>query len=222
MATTPTTPPTSAELWALTKKEIAGIQLLWETVNGLYFKANGKGWQALQADTPTVTHVMQTALMESLLMRVSRLMDPATTGRGQGQMINLSLKRLVEADQNIGVNESAIRVIWDGSGLKAVRDKYLSHNDLNRSMTVDHTLNIPLGSADIEALGQLAEGLRTLRREVSLKLGGVAYVDQGLDAMVQRDIETLGKTLLGGDLFFKLLPEHEFLQRALESEEGLQ
>jgi hypothetical protein len=216
MATTPPTPPTAAELWIVIKKEITGIQLLWETVNGLYFQPMGKDWRALQADTPMLFHLTQTALMESLLMRVSRLMDPAATGK----MSNLSLKQLVTAEARIDADEVAIRAVWDGSGLKTVRDKYLSHNDLNRSLNSDHTLNIPLESADIEALRQLAEGLRTLRRNVNPKLGAGAYVDQGLDAQSQHDIGLLGKSLLGGRLFFDLLPEHSALQQALASAEA--
>ena len=215
MATTQTAPPTAAELWTVIKKEITGIRLLWEAVNGLYFQSQGAWLRALQTDTPLLVLLAQTALTESLLMRVSRLMDPAATGK----LTNLSLKQLVAADASINTDEKAIRAVWDGSGLVDVRNKYLSHNDLNRLMAADHTLNIPLEPLDIEALRQLAEGLRTLRRDVNLKLGGAAYLDQSLDALVQRDIEIFGKTLLGGDLFFKLLPDHEFLQQALELEE---
>ncbi len=217
MATTPatqTTLPTAAELWAVIKKEITGIQLLWETVNGLYFRPQGKDWQALQTDVPLLIRLTQTALMESLLMRVSRLMDPAT-GRGPGQMTNLSLKRLVKADPTLDKDEAAIRVTWNGAGLKTVRDKYLSHNDLTRSMGTDHTLNIPLEPTDIEALRQLAEALRTLRRNVNPKLGAGAYVDQALDSQVKREIEVLGERLLGGKRFFELLPDHPVLQSAL-------
>jgi hypothetical protein len=218
MATAPTASPTSAELWTVIKKEITGIHLLWETVNGLYFQPQGKEWKALQADAPLLIHLTQTALMESLLMRVSRLLDPAATGK----MTNLSLKQLVVADADLGADEAAIRAIWDDSGLVDVRNKYLSHNDLNRSITVDHILNIPLESEDIEALRQLAEGLRTLRRNVNPKLGGGAYVDQGLDVQSRHGVEVLGKSLLGGRLFFDLLPDHPALQQALESAEAQQ
>jgi hypothetical protein len=220
MTNTPATTPTAAELWAVIKKEITGIQLLWEGVSGLYFQRQGEAWRALQSDTPLLVHKTQTAMMESLLMRVSRLMDPTASGRGQGQMTNLSLKRLVEADASIDADESGIRGIWDSSGLKTVRDKYLSHNDLSRSMAVDHTLNVPLDSTDIEALRQLAEGMRTLRRNVNPKLGADAYVDQSLDLQVSRELEVLGKTLSGGTRFFELLPEHPVLQTALAAIEA--
>lgn len=211
MATTNATNPATIELWTVLKKEITGIQLLWETVNGLYFQPQGKEWQLLMADAPLLVHLMQTGLMESLLMRVSRMMDPATTGK----LTNLSLKQLVNADASIEADEKTLRAIWDSSGLVDVRNKYLSHNDLNRSITVDHTLNIPLVSADIESLRQLTEGLRTLRRNVNPKLCGGAYMDQRLDVHSRHDVEMLGKFLLGGRLFFDLLPDHPALQQAL-------
>ncbi len=216
MTTTPPTTHTSAELWTVIKKEITGIQVLWEAVNGLYFQPQGKEWQALATHAPLLVHLTQTAMMESLLMRVSRLMDPAATGK----LTNLSLKQLVAADASIEADEKVLRTVWESSGLVEVRNKYLSHNNLSRSMAVDHTLNIPLGSADIEALRQLAEGLRTLRRDVNLKLGGGAYGDQSLDLHVKREVGVLGKTLLGGKHFFALLPEHPVLQEALAAIEA--
>jgi hypothetical protein len=218
MATPPTTQPTAIDIWTAIKREITGIQLLWETVHNLYWQPAGKEWQAFASDAPLLVHLTQTAMVESLLMRVSRLMETAATGK----LTNLSLKQLVAADASVDAEEQAIRVMWDGSSLKTVRDKYLSHNDLSRSMAVDHTLNIPLESADIQALRQLAEGLRTLRRNINPKLGGGAYVDQGLDAQSRRDVDVLGKSLLGGRLFFELLPEHAALQRALAQVEAQQ
>ena len=211
MTTTLTTQPTAIEIWTVLKKEITGIQLLWETVNNLYFQSTGKEWRALGADAPLLVHMTQTAMMESLLMRVSRLLDPAATGK----QTNLSLKQLVAAAPGTDADEKAIRAIWDGSGLADVRNKYLSHNDLNRSMTVEHTLNIPLEPKDIEALRQLADGLRVLRRDVNFKLGLGACVDQGLDVESRGCVDLLGKSLLGGRLFFELLPDHPALQQAL-------
>jgi hypothetical protein len=219
MATTDTTSPTAIELWIVIKKEITGIQLLWGTMNGLYFQPQGKEWRALVDDgAPLLVHLTQTALMESLLMRVSRMMDPAATGK----LTNLSLKQLVAADTSIGADEQTLRAIWDGSGLVDVRNKYLSHNDLNRSLSADHTLNIPLVSVDIEALRLLAEGLRTLRRNVNFKLDSAAYVDQGLDAKIRHEVDVLERSLLGGRLFFDLLPDYSVLQQALKSAEAQQ
>lgn len=211
MATTLTTQPTAIEIWTVLKKEISGIQLLWETVNNLYFQSTGKEWQAFEADAPLLVYLMQTAMVESLLMRVSRLMDPAATGK----LTNLSLKQLVAADASTDAEEKVLRTVWESSGLVDVRNKYLSHNDLTRLMTVEHTLNIPLEPKDIEALRQLADGLRALRRNVNFKLGLGACVDQGLDVKSRGCVDLLGKSLLGGRLFFELLPDYPALQQAL-------
>ena len=212
--TTTTPQPTATELWIIIKREITGIQLLWEAVDGLYFRPQGKGLATLGQDAPLFFRLMQTAFMESLLMRVSRLMDPANSSRREGDRPNLSLKRLVEKDSRVGLDEEAIRDIWDGSSLKNVRDKFVGHNDLNRALTEEHKLNIPLETVDIDALQALASGLRELRRSVNYKLTGAAYLDESLDVQVQHELGVLSKSLLGGDLFFKLLPDHAFLQHS--------
>ena len=75
--------PSTPDIWAVISKEITGIQLLWEAVEQMYFKAPpARGIAALESETPLLFRLMQTVLMESLLMRMSRLMDPAASGRG--------------------------------------------------------------------------------------------------------------------------------------------
>ena len=205
---------TTLTLWDLLKKEVIGIQLLWETVERFYFGANSQGVATLAEDVPLLYRLMQTAMMESMLMRMSRLMDPAASGRG-GEKNNLSLKRLAEACSDTAKDIQVVQKIWDASNLKYVRDKYLSHNDLTRSLSESHTLNIPLDEVDVAAMRELAFGLREFRRKVDSWLNpGVAYLDESVELHVQHETETLNRTLLGSELFFKLLPEHETLQRA--------
>jgi hypothetical protein len=211
---TATLQPTAQELWGLIKKEITGIQLVWEVVNRLYFQPLGKGWSSLNQDAPLLFGLTQTVYIESLLMRVARLMDPALSGKGSGQKHNLSLKRLMALAPSIGAKEEAVRNIWDGSALKSVRDKYLSHNDLNRLLVEEHTLNIPLEIADVKALRQLVEGLLESLQTVNSKLTGASYVHDGLSIQVQFEVNRLENTLLGGHQFFSLLPEHDCLQQA--------
>lgn len=94
MTTTPLQ-PTAIELWGVLKKEITGVQMLWEVVEHVYFEPQGKGFATLESDVPLLSRLAQTVLMESLLMRLSRLMDPANSDR-KGDKPNLSLKRLLE------------------------------------------------------------------------------------------------------------------------------
>jgi hypothetical protein len=204
----------ATDLWVVLKKEITAIQLLWSAIDELYIKPPGNGLKTLQSFMPELFGMMQTAFMESLLLRVSRLMDPAKTGRGTNSYFNLSLQRLVSLDVCAKEDEILIRTMWDASGLRSIRDKYLSHNDLNWSMTEDHTLTIPLNEEDIIEMRKLAEGLREFRRSVNQKLTGLPYVDQNLDSLIQCQVNGLNTALLAGDTFFNLLPRHEQIQQA--------
>lgn len=213
--TTTSLHPTAIELWGGLKKEIAGVQLLWEVVERVCFKPHGKGLATLAPDVPVLFGLAQTVLMESLLMRLSRLMDPANSGRREGDRPNLSLMRLVACCESVSEDEATVRILWNTSNLKRLRDKYLSHNDLARSLGEPHTLNIPLETADIEAMQGLANSLRDLRRNVHRKLTtGVTYLDESLDLQIQHDVDILSRSLLGGQLFFELLPDHGVLQQA--------
>lgn len=210
---------TAEDLWAVLKKEITGIQSLWETVERLFSKPSQKGLDRMADDIPLVFCMIQTALMEAILMRISRLMDPANSGRKEGDKPNLSLKRLVALAPEISGEERRIRRLWDDSNLKILRDKYLSHNDLTRSLGELHTLNIPLEPADIEVMRALARGVCDFRESVHRKLtDGVAYLGEPASTQIQRDIDILNRSLVAGQLFFQLLPHHEALGRAWHEE----
>lgn len=209
-------------LWPRIKQEITGIQLLWETVEQMYFRSpRQRGMEQLAADTPLLYGLMQTAMMESLLMRMARLMDPAVTGRGRGAIPNVSLARLGDGTPKLDADVCELRQQWDASGLKNIRDKYLSHNDLARSMAEAHTLNIPLSDADVSAMRTLAKALREFRRTASLKKSPMPYLDESLNLLVSRDIDVLNRSLLAGECLYKLLPDHAFLQDALQGVERL-
>ncbi len=204
---------TADELWSLIKREIAGIQVIWEAAKNLFFQPQGEGWRSCGLCTPLLFGLTQAVYIESLLIRVARLMDPASTGRG-GQQQNLSLLRLSTLEPSLGVDESIVRSVWDGSGLKRIRDKYLSHNDLVRQLAEEHSVNIPLETKDIRALRQLVDGLLEFQQAVNLKLRRASHLHEGLSVRVQAEVNVLSDTLLGGEQFFKLLPEHECLQQA--------
>ena len=135
-------------------------------------------------------------------MRVSRLMDPKNDGRFK----NLCLAKLVDKVPAIADDVKAVQKIWKDSELKTARNKYLSHNDLARSLQEEHTLNIPLEPADIAVLGTLVDHLLKLRKCANLKLTNTAYIDQHLVVMVRRELDVMDKLLVGGEQFFKLLP----------------
>lgn len=203
--------PAIEEVWSLVKKEIAGIQVIWEAVNDLFFQPQGEGWRSFGLDTPLLFGLTQTVYIESLVMRIARLMDSSSRGKQQ----NLSLARLLSLAPELATDEATVSSIWDGSGLIQIRNKYLSHNDLTRQLAVDHTVNIPLAAGEIGALRELVEALLAFQQAANLKLQGASYLHEGLTVLVQAEVQVLSKRLLGGEQFFKLLPEHECLQLAL-------
>lgn len=205
-------------LWDILKKEITGIQLLWETVESLYFEADSRSIATLAEDVPLLYRLMQTALIESLLIRMARLMDDAE-GRG-GRDSNLSLERLAKVYSDTAQYERVVRGFWNASKLKSVRDKYLSHNDLTRSLSELHTLNIPLDAADVVAMRELVVALLEFRHKVHAQLNpGRAYLDEAVSLHVQREAGVINRVLKSSDLFFQLLPEHEDLLAAWRNAE---
>lgn len=203
--------PAIEKVWSLVKKEIAGIQVIWEAANDLFFQPQGEGWRSFRLDTPLLFGLTQTVYIESLVMRVARLMDSSSRGKQQ----NLSLARMSLLAPELATDEATVCGIWDGSGLIQIRNKYLSHNDLTRQLAVDHTVNIPLAPSEIGALRELVEALLAFQQAANLKLQGARYLHEGLSIRVQAEVQVLSKRLLGGEQFFKLLPEHECLQLAL-------
>ena len=149
-------------------------------------------------------------------MRMSRLMDPAATGT----KLNLSLNQLTRTDPELGPAAREVREAWDASALKDIRDKYLSHNELARLLFEGHTLAIPLLSGDVETMRGLAAALRSCRRVVTQKVSSSAYLDKTLDIQISHEIDVLDRTLVAGDCFYRLLPEHAFLQEAISAVEA--
>lgn len=189
-------------IWNAISKEITGIQLLWEAVEGIYLKQPQlDGFACLDLHAPMLFRLMQTSMMESLLMRVSRLMDrPKTAGNS-----NLSFEQFQIASPEMALDVAAVYKVWKESKLKIVRDKYLSHNDLDRSLTEAHTLNISLSGADVEAIRELTAALRELRRIVSQKMSGAAYLDETLNVQIRKDIHAFSSDLAAADCFYKMM-----------------
>lgn len=206
----------TASIWAVIRKEITGIQLLWRAVDLMYFQApRSHSAASLEVSAPFLYRLVQTAFMESLLMRMSRLMDPATSGKGAGGQHNLSLARLIEFEATLTKEVDSLRQLWDASGLRSVRNKYMSHNDLERSTEQDHTISVPLTSPDIEVMRTLTSKLREFRRSAHHQLNGTAYLDRTVSTRVDRDVDGLHRVLTAGRCYYDLLPEHPWLQAAL-------
>lgn len=183
-------------LWPRIKQELAGIQLMWGSLDGLFFSANDKpGLSWLHAEVALLSGLMQTSMMESLLMRIARLMDPAASGKGHRGGENLSLRALAKAHPSLIDQVKTLTSIWDDSNLKRLRDKYLSHNDLQRSHFEQPTINMPMTAADVAGLSGLVDSLLEFRKAANHVTVGAAYLDGALTLHLDRQVDTLDRML---------------------------
>jgi hypothetical protein len=180
--------------WALIKKEILGVQLLYRTLCSLYWDAPDPA-NDLFKEAPLVCRVIQTSLAESALARLARLMDAEMTGK----KANLSLRRISEAVPALQQEIEALRQRWTDSPLRLLRNQYLSHNDLVSLTSNEHTLNIPLSDDDIKTLAELINELKNIRQLVNFELGMPDYLDAPLELQVRREAELVERMLSNHD-----------------------
>jgi hypothetical protein len=183
-------------LWPRIKQELAGIQLMWTSLDGLFFRANDKpGLSWLHVEVTLLSGLMQSSMMESLLLRIARLMDPPAAGKGNRGAENLSLRALAEAHPSLTDQVNTLKGKWEESDLKRLRDKYLSHNDLKRAQSEQHTINMPMTAADIAGVSSLVDGLMEFRKTANHVIVGAAYLDGSLTLSLDRQLDTLDRML---------------------------
>ena len=200
------------QIWSMLKKEISGIQLLWEIIEEL--TSDNLHSQKIMAENAPCFWGLTTAIyLESLISRLSRLMDPQTTRSHK----NISFARLTSChqylDKKIGAEISKFQDEWKSSVLDVLRNKLLAHNDYDRFTTSNHTVNLPITSEDLASLGAFVKRLLTLRNSINTSLGGASVLNVPL-APLDCKPDTVFRLLNAGNLFFNLLPENEQLQRA--------
>lgn len=201
----------AANLWELIKKEITGIQLLWETMSGLYLDDGSDQWRVIDESAPVFFRLTLSAYMESLLTRISRLMDPARDGKDRE---NLTLARIATLVPACAPSVTKLRGSWSDSSLVPLRNKYLSHNDLTRIQSEPHALNMLLSGEDIARIRDLVSGLVDLRAAINMQLGLGPSLDAAIRKRAEFERRVLCRTLAGSRLFFELLPESDVLQHA--------
>lgn len=134
------------------------IYLLWAQINTyqqLYIVESEKRHKLLQDTAPGFFLIVQMSLLESILMRISRLIDPAKSCRDE----NSSFKNLSDCLDQGGSVKKELQNIFDDwkdggrfSSLRDLRNKVLSHNDfqLNRLLIfrkndfLNTTYSVPL------------------------------------------------------------------------------
>jgi hypothetical protein len=124
----------------------------------------------------------QKVLITSILSKIARLLDPATTGKDK--IPNLSLGYFIKKydlgnDPEVRDELSYIKEFYKNSNLKIYRNKVLSHNDATLAYKGESII-LKLETPDVESLISFIGNLFYLIKYKS----GVSEVNAAIDPMV--------------------------------------
>jgi AbiU2 len=164
------------------------LKLLWTLLNAyqeLFLVEQDKRADLLAQTAPGFFAVMQVALIESILMRIFRLMDEASMG-GSANCSFEALRKLIAKQppsQRKNANEFRLRLrlrqlrkdwgVAGGlyAGLKKIRNKVLAHNDYtHHARRGKGQLWMALTTKEFDLAHQLAQRLWDLYRQGNLAL----------------------------------------------------
>lgn len=202
------------------------LKLLWAQLDAyqeLFGVEQEKRSKLVAATAPGCFRIFQLSLVDSMLMRIFRLMDPAKTGRSD----NCSFAALNEAlSGEIGCGElhTAIAAIcddWtrkDGDGpyepLKQLRNKDLSHNDQSAlANRQPDQLWMTLKMSDFHVAQALADRLWHLFKWANRLLHGGVVVEPQHESLDDRPVMLL-KHLSASRYLDKMLGDDRWQHQA--------
>lgn len=228
----------SRDLLDSIKSELALLSVQLDSYGALFLLEQDRRAELLAETAPGFFVLHQVAMVESILMRVSRLMDPDFTGKGKYKKENSSFEALVNSVVSNSVNERFCCIIeaWRPGGkfhrIKELRDKWISHNDKELWITKMRLTNklmqgglhsdtasdssepidswVPILHADFDLLIKLSRALWSLMCEVYVHLEFVNKIPP--NGMGGEHPVVILRHLAFGRLADKLLDQDEFLE----------
>ena len=151
------------ELW----REVTWLHLKWRRCVVLF--GGEKSTVDLMNDTaPAFFSEVQRAMVEDVLLHISRLTDPPATGHGKGARPNLTLLRLPEALADEAARDivvSRLGGLCDGCAFaRDRRNRWIAHRDLAVAMQTAHYK--PLDSPTREKIEKALAGIRDVMNAV--------------------------------------------------------
>jgi AbiU2 len=125
-----------AETHHLLFQEVSWLHARWNVYCQL-FVSNEQTVDLLNRSAPGFFYICQTVLIDSVLLGISRLTDPAESRNGKGKQLNLSLKRLAATVDSADyptlrndIDKAVLAAEAYFSFARALRHKLIAHNDL--------------------------------------------------------------------------------------------
>lgn len=150
--------------------------------------------KVLNEFNPLIFGNYQKVLISSILSKVARLLDPATTGRDRAP--NLSLAYFIEKyrlqdDPEVKGEFEYIKDFYKNSNLKTYRNKVLSHNDAALAYKGE-SISLKLEAPDVESLIGFIGDLFFLIKYKS----GISAVNAAIDPLVTLPFDKDGSAFI--------------------------
>lgn len=197
------------------KSELALLSVQLDSYRAVFLLEQDKRKELVKDSAPGFFALHQMAMVESILMRVSRLMDPEESVRQD----NASFMRLVQFSPfNTHAKDwTEIHEEWNDGGkfgrVRLLRNKFLAHNDLTLWKCRPPGQSwIPISQDDFQCLIELAKALWALLRKAYLT---AMKSDLLPPAGVQGEHPTKILRCLAGARFLSELVKEDGLQAAI-------
>ena len=139
------------------KNELVSAWAYLITYVELYDHPDPKRMELLQETPPGFFSLVQSALLDAILIRLTRLMD-APGSSGNASKLNLSFKRLFLGNNypNAAKKFELVKNDWEGNkSLLTYRNKIFAHNDLEIARGTTPQVSTKLQAQDVTNLRQL-------------------------------------------------------------------
>jgi hypothetical protein len=163
-------------LFQLLEKDLLWLQLMWQVYRQL-FGTEPTYIDLMNETAHVVFGVFQDVLLDDVLLGLTRLTDPATTGRGRGLKENLSLVRLVNLIDSAAYPEfaqQATQLLNNATqhceDFHQLRNRRLAHRDLPTALNVHPE---PLPGVSRLKVEEALIAIRNILREIAMHIDGV-------------------------------------------------
>lgn len=188
------------------KTELVSAWAYLITYVELFDHHDPKRMELLQETAPGFFSLVQSALLDAIFIRLTRLMDPADSSK-DGAKPNLSFERLFLSNYPLAAGKFAlVKKDWqcgDLNSLQAYRNKVIAHNDLKLARQVTPQVTAKLGSQDVTNLRQLFTKLWAVLVAAYLEKDKTAILEpnfESLDMLPTKILKELKLSLYQGSL----------------------
>lgn len=169
------------------KNELVSAWAYLITYVELYGHPDPKRMELLQETAPGFFSLVQSALLEAIFIRLTRLMDPADSSRN-GTKPNMSFKKLLSGNNypSTAKKFELVNEKWESGDLKSLqtyRNKVIAHNDLKLAREITPQVSTKLEPQDIDKLRQLFSELWAVLV--------TAYFEKDKTAILEPNFESL-------------------------------